>query len=458
MSESQMTDSPQVPAPDLTTQDDDSLQALGKFLMNESQGFSRPASGNASRPATDDADLFAAPAVDVVVKTDSVQQRVMAVNAAAIPLLEAAQPLLRALSEMPEAIPSPAHASVLKRTLVNEINLFSVVCDETNIPWKKMAIVRYCLCTALDEAAHATSWGLACAWSQSNLLNHFEGDNDGGNKFFLLVGRLSVNPQEYADVLEIMLRILGLGLEGRYSIIENGERQLTKIRQQLLTLLQSTRDTVPAALSPHALALRGAVKRPRYAVPVRVTALFGVLLVVGSFITCKYLLASRERAAELRIAALSEVQGFAVPPAQRLRLAVLLKEEIKQQLVSVDETSSRSKVIFHSDAMFQVGSANVRPEMMGILKRVADEIRRVNGRVAIVGHTDSLPIHKPGITDNQMLSEMRAADVANVLRTQGVPGSYIRIEGMGDRQPVSQNDDAKGRALNRRVEIFVTYK
>lgn len=458
MSDLPMTDSPISPASDLTPQDDDSLQALGKFLMSESQSVSSATSPTTSAAATSDAEMFAGAGQEVIVKTESVRQRVNAVAAAAMPLLEAAQPLLRALSEMPESVSSPAHAGVLKRTLINEINLFSVVCDETNIPWKKMAIVRYCLCTALDEAAHATPWGIACAWSRSNLLNHFEGDNDGGNKFFLLVGRLSVNPHDYADVLEIKLRILGLGLEGRYSIIENGERQLTKIRQQLLTLLQSTRDSVPAALSPHARVQREGGKRLRYALPVRVTALFAALLVAGTFITASYLLASRESVARLRIDALSELRGFALPPVQRLRLAILLKEEIRQGLVSVDESTSRSKVIFHSDAMFPVGSARVRPEMMGILKRVAEEIRRVNGRVAIVGHTDSLPIHKPGIANNQILSEMRAADVANVLKAQGVPASYIRVEGMGDRQPVSQNDDAQGRASNRRVEIFVTYK
>jgi len=458
MSDVLMPDSPSQPAPGLSSRDDDSLQALGKFLMNESQSASPARPAFEPAPSAMSGDGFAGVLTETIVKTDSVQQRVAAVNAAAIPLLEAAQPLLRALSDMPDAISSPEHASVLKRTLINDINLFSVVCDETNIPWKKMAIVRYCLCTALDEAAHASSWGLACAWSRSNLLNHFEGDNDGGNKFFLLVGRLSVNPQEYADVLEIMLRILGLGLEGRYSIIENGERQLTKIRQQLLTLLQSTRDTVPAALSPHAHAQRDGVKRLRYLVPVRVSALFAVVLVAGTFITCKYLLASRESAAQLRIEALSQLRGFIPAPPQRLRLAVLLKEEIKQQLLSVDESSSRSRVIFHGDAMFQPGSAKVRPEMLGTLKRVADEIRRVNGRVSVVGHTDSQPIHKAGIANNQVLSEMRAADVANVLAAQGVPQPYIHIEGMGDRQPVSGNDDEKGRAMNRRVEIFVTYK
>ncbi|SQI32373.1 Uncharacterized protein conserved in bacteria [Serratia plymuthica] len=60
---------------------------------------------------------------------------------------------------MPEQITDISHVEILKNTLKSQINLFSIVCDEVNIPWKKMAIVRYCLCTALDEAAHTAPWG-----------------------------------------------------------------------------------------------------------------------------------------------------------------------------------------------------------------------------------------------------------------------------------------------------------
>lgn len=440
---------------------EDSLQALGKFLLDESSSFSavnatetvqmaqpHATPGRASSPAK--------PQNDLLPKGESVQQRVAKVNAATIPLLEAAQPLLRALSEMPDEISDPEHADLLKSLLKSEITLFGVVCDEANIPWKKMAIARYCLCTALDEAAHATGWGLAAGWSQSNLLNHFEGDNDGGNKFFLLLGRLSVSPHEYADVLNILLRILSLGLEGRYSIVDEGDRQLTKIRQRLLILLQSTRDNVPTTLSPNGLIAQNEISKNHFFVPVRTMLLLGTLLVSATFIWCKYQLATTASGLEERIVALQRLKPVPTTPA-RLRLAVLLKEEIQKNLVSVDETQSQSKVIFNSDSMFQTGSAQVRPESIPVLQRVAKEVVRVKGRVVIVGHTDSVPIHKPDIPNNQILSEIRAKDVAQILIEQGVPASSVQIKGAGDSQPVSANNDLKGRAQNRRVEIFVTY-
>lgn len=444
---------------DMTDENEQSLQALGKFLLDESGS----ASLQGPTTVTPEEPLFQQPVANIALseaslKGESIQQRVQRVNAAKNQLLEVSQPLLRALSEMPLEIADNSQVEVLKRTLASEINVFTVICEEVNIPWKKMTIVRYCLCTALDEAAHASPWGIRSAWARSNLLNHFEGDNDGGNKFFLLAGRLSMHPHDYADVLDIMLRILALGFEGRYSIVENGDRQLMRIRQRLLALLQNTLNKVPPELSPHGLPVRQATKRKsRLYIPVRATLLLTTVLTASTFIWCKYHLLMKEQALTARIDAMTRMAPPAPQPPQRLRLAILLKAEIEKQQVAVDENSQQSKVIFSGDSMFDSGSINVKPEMTAILNRVATEIRRVNGDVLIVGHTDATPISKPGIKDNQALSEKRADSVAQLLIKAGVPASKIRIQGVGETQPLQSNKDSAGRARNRRVEMFVTY-
>ena len=442
----------------LTDDNEQSLQALGKFLLDEKSEPSSPAS--IATPTPQSTPFEPEPPrklTDANLKGESVQQRVQRVNASASPLLEASQPLLRALSEMPATVDDNEQVEILKRTLTSEINVFTVICEEINIPWKKMTIVRYCLCTALDEAAHATSWGVKAGWARSNLLNHFEGDNDGGNKFFLLAGRLSMHPHDYADVLDIMLRILALGFEGRYSIIEDGDRQLMKIRQRLLALLQSTGGKTASELSPHGLPERiEGRKKARLYVPVRATLLLATVLTVGTFILCKYPLLIAEQKLTNRIDAMTRIAPAEVKP-QRLRLAILLKNEIAKKQVSVDENESRSKVVFSGDSMFSSGSVKVRPEMIPILRRVATEIRRVNGDVLIVGHTDSTPIHKPGIANNQALSEQRAESVAQLLMNAQIPEKKIQVEGAGEHQPLQSNQDAAGKAKNRRVEMFVTY-
>ncbi|KAB8313475.1 type VI secretion system protein TssL [Erwinia endophytica] len=444
--------------PNPTQMPDETLtpQALGKFLLDDRTGFDAPGATD-----TDSSDDFALAGRsnknDASLKSEGVQQRVLKVKKAENPLLEAVQPLLRALSDMPENMLSPDHAEVLKRSFKHEINLFSIVCDEVDIPWKKMAIVRYCICTALDEAAHTTAWGLQSGWSQSNILNHFEGDNDGGNKFFLLIGRLSMNPHEYVDVLEVLLRILGLGFEGRYSILEDGDRQLTKIRQRLLTIIQSTRDSMPSTLSPHGLVVRDKKKRERLIVPVRVTFLFAAILVASTYIWCKYWLSVHGVDLQQRLYAIQRINVNKPPVVARLRLAVLLKEEISKQLVSVDETSIQSKVVFRGDSIFLSGSDKIIPDMEPILQRVAKEVHRVNGKVVIVGHTDSIPVRTKMFPNNKVLSEKRAADVARYFIAEGIEPAKITVQGAGDSQPVSSNKDQQGRAQNRRVEFFVTY-
>ena len=430
-----------------------SSQGLGHFLLDDSGGFADVAAGAAPQP-----DATSERYDSSRLRSESIHERVNRVKSAASPLLEAALPLLRALSEIPEQVNGHQEASLLKETLKREITLFSVVCDEADISWKKMAIVRYCLCTALDEAVLALPWSQEVKWSQSNLLNHFEGDNDGGVKFFLLVGRLSMSPQEYTDVLEIQLMILGLGFEGRYSIVENGERQLNRIRQRLLTLLQSAREDRGALLAPDAIPLRGGAKRFDYAIPVRISALLAGVIIAGSFIYAKYHLLIPESQVITRIDAAARLPEVIPPqPLARLRLATLLQEEIARKLVSVDETPERSLVIFRGDGMFKTGTFDVMESTQDVLRRVAEEIHRVKGKALIVGYTDSQPINKPGIPNNQVLAEKRAASVAQWLEKAGITADRIQVEGKGDSDPVASNATPEGRAQNRRVEILVNY-
>ncbi|WP_213713067.1 type VI secretion system protein TssL, long form [Cedecea lapagei] len=445
------------PTPGGMQDDDTSPQALGRFLLDEQGDWIQEPEATPTAQGRAGENSETRTGDDRALRSESVQQRMIKVSAAENPLLEAAQPLLRALSDMPEQIGDLTHVEILKNTLKSQINLFGIVCDEVNIPWKKMAIVRYCLCTALDEAAHTAPWGLEAGWSQSNLLNHFEGDNDGGNKFFLLIGRLSMNPTEFADVLEVLLRILGLGFEGRYSIIEDGDRQLTKIRQRLLTLVQSTRNTTPPALSPHGLQPHGPARRERLIVPVRLTALCAGILVASAFIWCKYSLLVNSTRIISDINAMKNVKVSAPPVKMRLRLSVLLRNEIQRQLLSVDETQKQSKVVLKGDSLFLSGSTKVQPEMINVIERVAREVRRVNGDLVIVGHTDATPISRPGLPNNVVLSEKRAAEVARYFIEAGVPESKVKVEGVGSSQPVASDATAQGRAKNRRVEFFVTY-
>jgi type VI secretion system protein ImpK len=365
--------------------------------------------------------------------------------------------LLRMLGDMPASLESLAAVASLRSLLVREVTAFQKVCDKANLPWKHVAAVRYALCTALDETANRTRWGGGGVWAARSLLITFEGEVDGGEKFFLLIGRMAADPQEYVDVLEVMYRILGLGFEGRYSVVVDGRRHLEQIRQRLLTLISGARDTMRLELSPHWRGEEPGKMRLLKSVPVWATAAVAALIVFALFAWYKYQLLFVSNPLEAKIRAIGQppkVQAPVVP--QRLRLSILLKDEIARGEVTVAEDERSSKVVFKGDYMFVPGQSRIRPELDPVLTKVAQEVARVGGHVTVTGHSDSQPIRTTEFPNNLVLSEKRAAFVADVLKSRNVPAERITSIGKGDTQPLADNATAEGRSRNRRVEILVT--
>ncbi|WP_102690579.1 type IVB secretion system protein IcmH/DotU, partial [Burkholderia pseudomallei] len=248
----------------------------------------------------------AEPARDRIDASVNVQHRLDEVRAAANPLLEAATPLLRMLADMPATLDTSEAVASLRTLLVREVALFQNLCEKADLPWKHMAVVRYCLCTALDEAANRTRWGGGGVWASQSLLITYEGEVDGGEKFFLLIGRMATDPQEYVDILEILYRVLGLGFEGRYSVVADGRRHLEQIRQRLWTLITGARDAIQPELS---LRWRGAEpgRLPLLrSVPAWASGALVFLLLFGLFAFYQYRLLTERNALEARILAIAK--------------------------------------------------------------------------------------------------------------------------------------------------------
>lgn len=79
------------------------------------------------------------------------QERLAAVKTAKNPLLEAAQPLLRALADMPSSLDGSA-VMVLRRLLEREVTTFQRLCNDAAVRHEHVVAASYALCTALDEA------------------------------------------------------------------------------------------------------------------------------------------------------------------------------------------------------------------------------------------------------------------------------------------------------------------
>lgn len=138
-----------------------------------------------------------------------------------------------------------------------------------------------------------------------------------------------------------------------------------------------------------------------------------------------------------------------------------LLEELKKQKVEARETE-RGVIVNLPDVLFEFGKANLaggsRAKVQDIAELLNDQAR--GRRVSIEGHTDSIGSESA----NQALSERRADAVASALEADGVRSQRITTKGYGEKYPVESNknrdgeDNAAGRAKNRRVEVIIENK
>lgn len=121
--------------------------------------------------------------------------------------------------------------------------------------------------------------------------------------------------------------------------------------------------------------------------------------------------------------------------------------------VEVSQTGdNRLKLEIPSDISFDTGRSDIKPNMRSVLDRLAASLaQHAVTRVTVIGHTDSTGSDAV----NNPLSVNRAAAVRDYMVPRGVASARISIDGRGSREPVADNATADGRAMNRRVEIFI---
>jgi OmpA-OmpF porin, OOP family len=105
--------------------------------------------------------------------------------------------------------------------------------------------------------------------------------------------------------------------------------------------------------------------------------------------------------------------------------------------------------LFNMRVNFASGSSDIPEADKAGLDTVAQFLVDDAGMLRIVGHTDST-----GDSDsNRALSEARATAVKMYLVEKGVQMNLLSSYGMGQDQPIADNDTDAGRAQNRRIEF-----
>ncbi len=107
-------------------------------------------------------------------------------------------------------------------------------------------------------------------------------------------------------------------------------------------------------------------------------------------------------------------------------------------------------------SLFDSGSADIKPEALIKLMKLAEKIKNLPFTVVVEGYTDNVPIETPQYPSNWELSAARAATVGRILNGFGIANHRILVTGYGDQYPITDNYTEAGRSQNRRVNILIT--
>lgn len=372
------------------------------------------------------------------------------------PLVVAATPLLNAIPQIRQSMSHDDPAG-LRQQLIVEIRRFEVCCQTAGVLYDVIVGARYCLCTALDETAALTPWGGNGVWSGSGLLVTFHNETKGGEKFFQLLARLSQNPREHINLLELINYCLLLGFEGRYRVMDNGRTQLETIKQRLWLMICSIRGGYAPLLSVHSN--NRSVFRKRWC---PVVPLWACLALTG-FVICLFYIILSWRLGDATTAVLAKIYQTPLPEATIVQpvgkpptpppLRDLLRSEIAEGLIAVRNESDRSVIILKGDGLFASGSTVIHGRYDSVIERIAIAINNINGRILVTGYSDNVPIHSGRFASNVELSFERARAVRKQLQRYLSQPERVKAEGRGEMNPVAPNTTAVNRARNRRVEI-----
>ena len=135
--------------------------------------------------------------------------------------------------------------------------------------------------------------------------------------------------------------------------------------------------------------------------------------------------------------------------------------DMKDQVsITRDKQGLRIEIIDKADfAMFPSGGIGMQGKAAALMKEIAASLAQLPNKVAIRGHTDSVPFqNKDGneMRNNWSLSAERAEVTRQMLEKSGIAESrFARIEGVADTDPFNPKDKRDPR--NRRMSITVLY-
>ena len=141
---------------------------------------------------------------------------------------------------------------------------------------------------------------------------------------------------------------------------------------------------------------------------------------------------------------------------EAIDLATALSKEIAAGVLEIETAGRRIILRIKEHGSFPSGTADLSANFKPVLKIIRQQLRDMDGRIIVEGHTDDDPINTPRFRSNWALSSARAVSVAHGLfEDPELDQERFTITGFADTKPLVSNTNAAGKARNRRVEVVI---
>ena len=122
--------------------------------------------------------------------------------------------------------------------------------------------------------------------------------------------------------------------------------------------------------------------------------------------------------------------------------------------VTVSKVDMGLDLSLPGNSAFKLNKSVLNESIKSILDPIAETLMTYPRTDAVIkGHADS----SGPVEFNQKLSEDRAMAVSDYLISKGIEPSRIEVVGVGSSEPIDDNDTKSGKAVNRRVDIRISY-
>jgi outer membrane protein OmpA-like peptidoglycan-associated protein len=129
----------------------------------------------------------------------------------------------------------------------------------------------------------------------------------------------------------------------------------------------------------------------------------------------------------------------------------IVRDVLLSRLEEKIDAAEEAPVVLEN-IFFETGSAKLKPSSQFELDGLAEFLKaEPDVNIQIIGHTDNIGTEE----DNIVLSQARARSVYDALLLRGINASRLSAKGMGESQPIADNNTPEGRQKNRRTEFII---